>query len=314
MSSININIPASIAQNSLRRSSVDLDKSMERLSSGKRINAGSDDPAGLSMSARIKSGALTERQAASNANDVIAMLQSYSEIGRVIVNILSEMKHLAQKASNQIYDVKQRFEMDNQFNVLGKAWFSMAANASWNNGVTRMNNFTNSFITRLGGGGDSNSITLTLKNWNPADSNANQNISGATAVVTDDANASTTRGWGFARTLRNLDTPARGNSRSLSHIQSQAAASNAFTKLEQTMAGAVAEIAQYEAYIKRLEHASNNASELAVEKEKGYSRIEDTNYAYETTKLTRSQIISQAATAVLAQANQSRQMLLELLR
>ena len=314
MSSININIPASIAQNSLRRSSVDLDKSMERLSSGKRINAGSDDPAGLSMSARIKSGALTERQAASNANDVIAMLQSYSEIGRVIVDILSEMKHLAQKASNQIYDVKQRFEMDNQFNVLGKTWFSMAANASWNNGVTRMNNFTNSFITRLGGGGDSNSITLTLKNWNPADSNANQNISGATAVVTDDANASTTRGWGFARTLRNLDTPARGNSRSLSHIQSQAAASNAFTKLEQTMAGAVAEIAQYEAYIKRLEHASNNASELAVEKEKGYSRIEDTNYAYETTKLTRSQIISQAATAVLAQANQSRQMLLELLR
>ena len=314
MSSININIPASIAQNALRRSSVDLDKSMERLSSGKRINAGSDDPAGLSMSARIKSGALTERQAASNANDVIAMLQSYSEIGRVIVDILSEMKHLAQKASNQIYDVKQRFEMDNQFNVLGKTWFSMAANASWNNGVTRMNNFTNSFITRLGGGGDSNSITLTLKNWNPADSNANQNISGATAVVTDDANASTTRGWGFARTLRNLDTPARGNSRSLSHIQSQAAASNAFTKLEQTMAGAVAEIAQYEAYIKRLEHASNNASELAVEKEKGYSRIEDTNYAYETTKLTRSQIISQAATAVLAQANQSRQMLLELLR
>ena len=314
MSSININIPASIAQNALRRSSVDLDKSMERLSSGKRINAGSDDPAGLSMSARIKSGALTERQAASNANDVIAMLQGYSEIGRVIVDILSEMKHLAQKASNQIYDVKQRFEMDNQFNVLGKTWFSMAANASWNNGVTRMNNFTNSFITRLGGGGDSNSITLTLKNWNPADSNANQNISGATAVVTDDANASTTRGWGFARTLRNLDTPARGNSRSLSHIQSQAAASNAFTKLEQTMAGAVAEIAQYEAYIKRLEHASNNASELAVEKEKGYSRIEDTNYAYETTKLTRSQIISQAATAVLAQANQSRQLLLELLR
>ena len=314
MSSININIPASIAQNSLRRSSVDLDKSMERLSSGKRINAGSDDPAGLSMSARIKSGALTERQAASNANDVIAMLQGYSEIGRVIVDILSEMKHLAQKASNQIYDVKQRFEMDNQFNVLGKTWFSMAANASWNNGVTRMNNFTNSFITRLGGGGDSNSITLTLKNWNPADSNANQNISGATAVVTDDANASTTRGWGFARTLRNLDTPARGNSRSLSHIQSQAAASNAFTKLEQTMAGAVAEIAQYEAYISRLEHASNNASEVAVEKEKGHSRIEDTNYAYETTKLTRSQIISQAATAVLAQANQSQQMFLELLR
>ena len=314
MSSFNINIPATIAQNALRRASADMDKSMERLSSGKRINAGSDDPAGLTMSTRIKSGALTERQAASNANDVIAMVQGYSEIGRIIVDILSEMKNLAHKAANQIYDVDQRFEMDNQFNALGQTWFGMAANASWNNGVTRMNTFTNSFITRLGGGGDSNSITLRFKSWNPADSTANQNISGATAVVTDDANASATRGWSFARTLNNLDTPARGNSRSLSHIQSQAAASNAFTKLEQTMAGAVAEIAQYEAYIQRLEHASNNASELAVEKEKGYSRIEDTNYAYETSELTRAQIISQAATAVLAQANQSHQMLLELLR
>ena len=302
-----------IAQNSLRRVSIDMDKSMERLSSGKRINAGSDDPAGLSMSARIKSGALTERQAASNANSAIAMLQGYSEVGRVIVNILSEMKVLAQRASNQMYDVKQRFEMDNQFNVFGRAWFSAAANASWNSGVTRMNTFTNSFVTRLGGGSN-NSMTMTFKNWNPADSTANQNISGATAAATDDANASATRGWNFARTLNNLDTPARGNSRSLSHIQSQAAASNAFTKLEQTMAGAVAEIAQLEAYIKRLEHASNNASEIAVEKEKGHSRIEDTNYAYETTKLSRAQIISQAATAMLAQANQSQQMLLELLR
>ena len=176
-----------------------------------------------------------------------------------------------------------------------------------------MNSFTDSFVTRLGGSSN-NSITLTFKNWNPADSTATQNVIGATAAASDDSNLSTARGWNFARTLNNLDTPARGTSRSLSHIQSQAAASNALTKLEQTMAGAVAEIAQYEAYIQRLEHASNNASELAVEKEKGYSRIEDTNYAYETTELTRAQIISQAATAVLAQANQSHQMLLELLR
>jgi len=266
------------------------------------------------MAARIKSGALTERQAASNANDVIAMVQSYSETGRVIVSVLTEMKILAQRASNQIYDVKQRFEMDNQFNALGGTWFGIAANASWNNGVTRMNTFTNSFVTRLGGGGGDNSITLTFKNWNPTDSTANQNVAGATAAAADDSNLSTARGWNFARTLANLDTPARGGSRSLSHIQSQAAASNAFTKLEQTIAGALAEVAQYDAYIKRLEHASNNASELAVEKEKGYSRIEDTNYAYETTELTRTQIITQASTAILAQANQSQQMFLELLR
>ena len=56
------------------------------------------------------------------------MLQGYSKIGRVIVDILSEMKNLAHKASNQIYDVNQRFEMDNHFNVLeklGLVWLQM---------------------------------------------------------------------------------------------------------------------------------------------------------------------------------------------
>ena len=313
MSSINVNIPATIAQNALRRASIDMDKSMERLSSGKRINSGSDDPAGMSMAARIKSGALTERQAAQNGIDVMTMLQSYSETGQVMVKILSEMRVLAHRASTQIFDIDQRFEMDNHFNVLGQAWFSTAARAQWNNGVTRMNTFTNSFVTRLGGGSN-NSITLTLKNWNPADTNSGQNVSQASAAAADDANAATNRAWNFTRNLNNLDTPSRANSRSLSHIQSQVAATNAVTKLDQAIAGATAEVAQYAAYISRLEHSVNTSIDVATEKERGYSKIENTNYAHETTKLTRAQIISQASTAVLAQANQSQQMLLELLR
>ena len=313
MSSINVNIPATIAQNALRRASIDMDKSMERLSSGKRINSGSDDPAGMSMAARIKSGALTNRQAAQNGIDVMAMLQSYSETGQVIVKILSEMRVLAHRASTQIFDIDQRFEMDNHFNVLGQAWFSTAARAQWNNGVTRMNTFTNSFVTRLGGGGN-NSITLTLKNWNPVDANSGQNVAQASAAAADDANAATNRAWNFTRNLNSLDTPSRANSRSLSHIQSQAAATNAVTKLDQAISGATAEVAQYAAYISRLEHSINTSIDVATEKEKGYSKIENTNYAHETTKLTRAQIISQASTAVLAQANQSQQMLLELLR
>ena len=64
MSSINTNMSASIAQNALRRASKDLDTSMQRLSSGRRINSGSDDPAGMSMAKRIESDALTDRQAA----------------------------------------------------------------------------------------------------------------------------------------------------------------------------------------------------------------------------------------------------------
>ena len=95
MSSINTNMPAAIAQNAMRRASQDLDTSMQRLSSGRRINSGSDDPAGMSMAARIKSDALTDRQAAGNANNAIAMLQNYSRTGRIIVDMLKEMRVLA---------------------------------------------------------------------------------------------------------------------------------------------------------------------------------------------------------------------------
>ena len=85
-------------------------------------------------------------------------------------------------------------------------------------------------------------------------------------------------------------------------------------KLDRTISGAISEVSRYDAYISRLENTVNTSLDVAVEKEKGHSKIVDTDYARETTELTRAQIITQAATAVLAQANQTPQMLLELLR
>ena len=310
MSSINTNMPAAIAQNAMRRASQDLDTSMQRLSSGRRINSGSDDPAGMSMAARIESDALTDRQAAGNANNAIAMLQNYSKTGRIIVDMLKEMKVLAHKAANA-KTVHERIEADNRFWVLGQAWGTTASNTSWNSGVTRMSTFNNSFNVRFGGG--DNGITMTFKSWDPMNRTANENISGATAIHADDANARADWAWGFDRALLNLDTPAK-KSRSHSHIQSQTAALNAMQKLDQTIAGALDEISRYEAYISRLEYTVSTSLDVAVQKENSHSKIVDTDYARETTELTRAQIISQAATAVLAQANQTQQMLLELLR
>ena len=310
MSSINTNMSASIAQNALRRASKDLDTSMQRLSSGRRINSGSDDPAGMSMAKRIESDALTDRQAAQNANNAIAMLQNYSRTGRVIIDMLKEMRVLAHKAANA-NTVHERIEMDNRFWVLGRGWGNIASNTSWNSGVTRMDTFNNSFSVRFGGG--NNGITMTFKSWDPSNRTANENITGAIAIHADDANARTDWAWGFDRSLLNLDTPPQ-KSRSHSHIQSQTAALNAMQKLDRTISGAIGEVARYDAYISRLENTVNTSLDVAVEKEKGHSKIVDTDYARETTELTRAQIITQAATAVLAQANQTPQMLLELLR
>ena len=131
MNPINTNMSATIAQNALRRASQDLDTSMQRLSSGRRINSGSDDPAGMSMAARIESDALTDRQAAQNANNAIAMLQNYSRTGRVIIDMLKEMRVLAHKAANA-NTVHERIELDNRFWVLGRGWGNIASNTSWN--------------------------------------------------------------------------------------------------------------------------------------------------------------------------------------
>ena len=310
MNSINANMSATIAQNAMRRASQDLDTSMQRLSSGRRINSGSDDPAGMSMAARIESDALTDRQAARNANNAIAMLQNYSKTGRVIIDMLKEMRVLAHKALNS-NNIHERIELDEQFWLLGNTWRAGAINTSWNGGVTRMNTFNDSFSVRFGGG--DNGITMTFKSWDPMNRTAGQNITGATAIHADDANARVDWAWGFDRALLNLDTPPR-RTRSHSHIQSKTAAQNAMQKLDRTISGAVEEVSRYGAYISRLENSVNTFLDVAAQKENGHSKIVNTNYALETAELTRAQIISQAATAVLAQANQTPQMLMDLLR
>jgi flagellin len=84
--------------------------------------------------------------------------------------------------------------------------------------------------------------------------------------------------------------------------------------LDKVLDGASAERAKYGAYLNRLEHAADNLSNISMNTSASLSRIADTDYALETTKLARAQIISQASTAMLAQANQSKQTVLALLR
>ena len=92
------------------------------------------------------------------------------------------------------------------------------------------------------------------------------------------------------------------------------AASAAITVLDKAITGATAEQAKYGAYLSRLQHASDNISNVATNLDQSRSRIEDADYAVETTNLARTQIIAQASTAMLAQANQVKQTVLALLQ
>jgi flagellin len=312
MSIVNTNVPALAIQNVLRKNSQDMDNIMEKLSTGKRINSGADDPGGLMVATRLKSHSLMNRIGEENANTAISMLQLFSSNGQVVIDILAEMKQIAVRAASDTYNLNDRMALDSRFNILGQEWARLASDGQWNGGVARMNTFTNSFTVRL----DSapTVMTMTFKSWDPTNRIANQNVAGATAIMANDDNARADWAWGFDRVFNNLRTPPVANSKSHSHVQSITAATNAVTKLGSTMDNASAELALYGAYINRLDFAANYAITAATETDRAYSKIVDVDYAKTTTELSRSQIISQAATAILAQANQLPQTVLKLLQ
>ena len=309
---MNTNVAALAVQNILRKNSHDMDNVMEKLSTGKRINSGADDPGGLMVATGLKSYALMNRTGDENASAAISMLQLFSGNGRIVIDMLTEMKQIAVRAASDTFNAVDRVALDKRFNLLGKEWARLALDGQWNGGVAGMNTYTNSFVVRLDGG--TIPMTMTLKSWDPTNNTANQNVTGATIAISDDNNARIDRAWGFDQVLNNLQTPPIANSKSNSHIQSITAATNAVAKLGATLDNATAELALYGTYINRLEFAANNAISAATETDRAYSKIVDADYAKATAELSRTQIISQAATAMLAQANQLSQTILKLLR
>jgi|MEHZ01.5.fsa_nt_MEHZ011477784.1_1 flagellin len=314
MSSVNTNVAALVAQNVLSKSSKDMDKAMEQISTGKRFNSASGDPSGLMIATTLKSSSLLNRQASQNANEAISMLQTLQNGGRLIIDVLLEMKQIAHSAATSTFNQPQRiFDLDTRFNILGKTWAKLSADTQWANASTSsLDVYNAAFRVRLDD--SANPMAMTLKSWNPTNSVDGNNATGATVGLNDDNNLRIDRAWGFDRVLQDLRTPPRANFKSHSHVQSMTAATNAVAKLDATIANATVELSLYGSYITRLELAADNARGAATEKDKAHSKIVNTNYAEATAELSRTQILTQAATAILAQANQESQMVLQLLQ
>ena len=195
MSSVT-NVPALVAQNAIRRSSTAMDKAMQRLSTGQRINSGADDPGGLMVATRLKTHSLMNRIGEKNANTAISMLQLFSSNGKVVIDILAEMKQIAVRAASDTYNLNDRMALDSRFNILGQEWARLASDVQWNGGVARMDTFTNSFTVRLDSG--PTAMTMTFKSWDPTNRIANQNVAGATAIRANDDNARADWAWAWA--------------------------------------------------------------------------------------------------------------------
>ena len=334
MSVINTNISATLAANAIRRNDRAMETAMERLSTGLRINSAKDDAAGLAVSTRMAAVVSGLQMASKNANDAISMLEVAEGATLEINNMLIRMRELAVQSASGTYSDTDREALNLEFGALIEEIDRIAKNTTWNTmsildggDATRVTSAA-AQITSLNiqlGPDASQVMTLELKSWVPSTAiDAQSDSAGAGAKGVDPSVDSTTNVGAFDSTV----TTERANNTAFGSgslfygtapgtaidIKNSANSSHAITQLDKAILGASNERARYGAYMSRLEHSSDNLLNVAQNTDQSRSRIEDADYAIETSELARTQIISQAATAMLAQANQAKQNVLSLLQ
>ena len=318
MTVINTNTASLVARDAIQRNDRAMSQAMERLSTGSRINTAKDDAAGLAISERMGAQVSGLNMAVRNANDAISLLQTVDGAAQEISNMLSRMYELAVQAASGTYTSTDRTALDLEFGELMKEIQEIAERTEWNGNSIMDDTYddtTNALKVQLGAEANQ-TMAVRIKDWRPTVS-ADGELASATDATAD--------GIDSADSAYNLDGTANGSEAALYFldgtentdrlvITSAAAAAIAVKNLNNAIDGAAKERAQYGAYISRLQHAADNLQNVATNTAASKSQISDADYASETTELARTQIISQASTAMLAQANQVKQTVLSLLQ
>ena len=274
---INTNVKALVSTSALVKNGRVMANTMESLSTGSRINKASDDAAGLSIRENMTAQIKGLNAAVRNANDAISMLQTADGALNEVADMLQRMRELGTLAQNDTYSTAQRVAMNDEFTQLQSEIDRIADNTQWNN----MN-----LLDGTGGNWGGGSL-FTFQ----VGANAGQTISVAIA------------GMGIA----SLGISAVS-------IGTVADARDAVTALDDAISVLNTRRSVIGSVINRLTHAVDNLTNVSQNATESRSRVTDTDYATATSELARTQIIQQAATAILAQANQQPQMVLSLLK
>jgi flagellin len=316
---------------------------MERLSTGLRINSAKDDAAGLAIANRMAGQISGLNMAARNANDAMSMVQTVEGATGEINNMLVRMRELAVQAASGTYSDTDRDALNLEFGALMDEVNRIAENTKWN-GISVLNGddkndesvAVQSVSVQLGAS-SGQSMALEFKSWVPQTSvdvdgagtlqgsdNATPAVGGAVALLEanyDIADETSTQAFGEAALFYGDDGVASGTNSDAEtgaerriNVDTTESANNAIVQLDRAITGANAERAKLGAYMSRLQYAADNLNNVATNLDQSRSRIQDADYAVETTELARTQIIAQASTAMLAQANQSKQSVLALLQ
>lgn len=276
---INTNLSSLVAQRNLTASQSQLGTSIQRLSSGLRINSAKDDAAGLAIANRMDSQARGMNVAIRNSMDGISLAQTAEGGLGKVSDMLGRMRELAVQSSNATNTSTDRDSLNNEFRQLADE-IDRTLNATKFNGQAILSSAAGSQIFQIGPDATS-SDQLSIGTTNMATATNVVAVTATTGVI-----SGTTGGSAMAM---------------ISAIDLALATVNS----ERSTYGAVQN--RFEAIIANLQVASENQTAAK-------SRILDADYAAETAALTRTQILQQAGTAMLAQANQLPQQVLQLLK
>ena len=295
MAVVNTNISASLAQASLARNERALSKAMEQLSTGKKINTAADDAAGLAISTRMSSQIVGLEQSVQNASDAISMIQTAESALDEITNMLLRMRELALQASNGTGSVADRDYLQDEFSRLKDEIDRIANNTEWNGRAVLNGN--------AGGAGVQN-VSFQVGG------NAGQTISVDFGYMVGGGLATGASGGAVASGGVALSGIAISGATTAA---AQTAASAAMTSIDLAIENISNQRASFGATVNQLTHSIDNLTQVSINAESTRSRIMDTDYARSTSELAKAQIIQQAGTAMLAQANQLPASVLDLL-
>lgn len=274
---INTNIVSMQTQNYLRKSNAGLENSMNRLSSGKRINTAADDAAGLAIASRMQTKIMGMEVGVRNSNDGISLVQTAEAGLGSISNILQRMRELAVQAVNGTYNSTDRASLDAEYSQLKQEINHVATNTTFN-GVSLINTAAAVIQIQL------SDVADDVMSINLIDAQTSQLNGGA----------------GLTSTI----TAATG----------AGSASTALVELDAAITEIADKRAAFGAYLNRLQFNIDNMASMTTNLSAARSRIEDADMAREVSEMTKHKVLVQSGVAMLSQANQNPQMITQLLQ
>ncbi|MFP4066356.1 MAG: flagellin [Spirochaetaceae bacterium] len=288
---INHNMSAMFAQRQQKFNSMESQGNIEKLSSGMRINRAGDDASGLAVSEKMRSQIRGLQQAERNAADGISMIQTAEGFLQGSQDILQRMRELAVQSSNGIYTSEDRMQIQVEISSLVDEVNRIASHAQFNG----MNLLTGRFARETG----ENTVTASMYFHIGANMDQRERVHIGT-MTAQGLGIQSADGLPHTATFISMSTPDKANI--------------AIGVIDDAMKAVNKQRADLGAYQNRLDYARQSLSVGAENIQAAESRIRDVDMANEVVDFTTNQILNQSSTAMVAQANQQPQAVLELLQ